>query len=109
MARGVTSGRHHIQGVHVGEIAGGIFLRQFGGRNAALVGPVDDLVLDIRHVLDVFELIAAKFDIAADDVKKDIAHGMAEMAVIVRRYAANIHLDRVADGHELLFLSGHRR
>ena len=63
-----------------------------------LVGAVDNLIVDIGDVLHVLHLIAAKLEVAPDDIEDDVAHGVADVGVVVGGNAADVHLDLVALG-----------
>src|SRR5436309_269603 len=62
-------------------------------------GPIDDLVVHVREVLDERDVEAAGFQVSPDDVEDDGAAGVAQVNVVVDRHAAHIHPD----------LAGHQR
>ena len=53
--------------------------------------PLDDLVVHVGEVLDEFNLVAAELQIAPDHIEHERTPRMADMAVVVDRYAADIH------------------
>ena len=71
--------------------------------DALLVGAADHLVVDIREVLDVLDLVALVFQIAAQRVEHDERARVADVEIVVDRRAAavNAHLARL-DGLEFL-------
>ena len=74
-----------------------------------LVGPVDDLVVDVREVADIGDLISAVSKIAIDHVEDDGGPGMADMAEVVDRDPADIHPHLILlEGNKILFLSCQR-
>ncbi len=75
------------------------FLGQGVTVDPPLVGPVDDLVVDVGVVADVVDLVTGKPEIAVDDVEDDIGAGVADMAVVVHGHATDVHAD----------LAGHQR
>ncbi len=83
--------RHDIQSFHVFLKTGSVLLRQLPRRNAQSVRPVDNLVINIGDILDRLDLIALVLQIAADDIKDDVAHGVANMALVVGGDPADIH------------------
>ncbi len=56
-----------------------------------LVGAVDDLVVDVGVVADKGHVIAGILQVAIDHIEDDAGPGMADVAVIVDRHAADIH------------------
>ena len=41
------------------------------------------------------DLVAAIFEVAADDVEDQRRHGMTDMRIIVNRHAAHVHFDEI--------------
>ena len=72
-------GLKDIKRGHVLEIALGIFGGQLFDGDTEAVGMVNDVVLDIGDVFHVLDLIAAEFQVTADDIEDNIAHGMADV------------------------------
>ena len=62
-----------------------------------LVGAVDDLVVDVGIVADVGDIVAGILQIAEDHVEDHVGPGMADMAVVVDRYPADIHAGLAGD------------
>ncbi|MBA7561529.1 hypothetical protein ES708_03167 [subsurface metagenome] len=84
-----------IQGFHIFLKTVGVLLGKLGGGNAALVGAVDNLVVDIGDVLHVLDPVIAEPEVAPDDIKDDIAHGVADVGVVVGGDAADVYLNLV--------------
>ena len=82
----------------------------FGNRfviDPLLVGPVDDLVIDVRKVADIGHVISAVSEIAVDRVEDDGRPGMADVGEIVDRDPADIHPDLfLLEGNKFFFLAG---
>src|SRR5438876_894052 len=68
-------------------------------RETQFPGPIDDLVVHVREVLDERDVEASVFQVAADDVEDDGAAGVAEVRIIIDRHPAHVHAD----------LAGHQR
>src|SRR5436309_1014801 len=83
----------HVQGAHVVQERIDVILRVREGGLPGLFRPSDDDLLDVREVLDVRDAMAQKLEIPARRVEIDVRPGVAEVAVIVRRRAADVHLD----------------
>ena len=103
---GVDVGGQDVQAGHLGGVLGDELFGQLLGRDAQVVGPGDDAVVDIGVVLDVAHLVAAVLQVAAQHVEDDVAHGVAQVALVVGRDAADVHLHRAWAGHELFLLAG---
>ncbi len=88
---GFDGGTQHPQPVHVLVKGGNVAIRDGAVITAFLVGPVDDLVVDVGIVADIGHLIPAKTQVAVDHVKDDPGPGMADVAEVVDRHAADIH------------------
>jgi hypothetical protein len=58
---------------------------------AVLDGAADDLVVDVGDVAHVGHVEAAHLEPALNHVERDHRAGMAEVAVVVDRHAANVH------------------
>ena len=72
-----------------------------------VVGAVDDLVVDIGEVADEGDLPVAVAEVANKGVEHDHRPGVAHVAVIVDRHAADIEADvSWLDGLEVLDLAG---
>src|SRR6185437_2903327 len=56
----------------------------------------DDLVVNIREVLDVIDRVAAELQVAAHDVDMDVQPGVADMRMILGRESADIHCHGLA-------------
>ncbi len=102
---GINIGPLYIQGIHILKVLLDEPLRQLLSRDAERICPGDDLIIDIGKVLYMSDLVAAEFEIAVHHIEDDIAHGMADVAGVVGRHSADVHLDLVATGDEFLFLT----
>jgi hypothetical protein len=93
VARGSKSGRQDAQRgrifVHRLDEAAG----QLAHRLAVLDGALDDLVVDVGDVADVLDLVARSLEPAVDDVEGHHHPGVTDVAVIVDRHPAHVHID----------------
>ncbi len=94
-----------VQGVHVLHERVHVLFGQFPDADAQHGGLVDYLVVDIGEVLHALHFIAAELQIAADGIEVDVAHGVADVRLGLRRDAADVHLDLFALRDELFFLA----
>jgi len=83
----------HVQGAHVVQERIDVILRVREGGLSGLFRPSDDDLLDVGEVLDVRDAVSQELEIPARRVEIDVRSGVAEVAVIVRRRAADVHLD----------------
>src|SRR5207245_554624 len=83
----------HVQGAHVVQERVDVVLSVREGGLPGLFRPADDDLLDVREVLDVRDAMAQELEIPARRVEIDVRPGVAEGAVVVRRRAADVHLD----------------
>jgi hypothetical protein len=60
---------------------------------AVLDGALDDLVVDVSDVADVLDLVARRLEPAVDDVERHHHPGVTDVAVIVDRHPAHVHVD----------------
>ena len=71
-----------------------------------LVGPIDDLVIDVCKVTDESDLISTILKIAIDHIEDDGRPGMANMTEVVNRDTANVHSNLILEtGNKFLFLA----
>ena len=66
-------------------------LGERGDALAVLVGPAQDLVVDIGDVAHIGDIKAAMAQVASDDVEGHHHPGMAQVAVVVDGHAAHVH------------------
>ncbi len=83
--------------------------RQFQRRDAHLRRALDNLVLDIGHVLDVRDFEAARFEHAAQHVVGHESARVPDMQRVVRRHAANIERDFARLARRQLFFLARQR
>ena len=103
---GVFVGPADMELVHDFEIRGDIAVGNRIPRDAFAVGSVDDLVVNVGEVLDVRDFITEVFQVALDDVPGDERTGVAHVGMVVRRDAADVHLDLARrNGDEGFFLT----
>ena len=76
---------------------------------AVLVGPRDDLVVDVRDVADVRQPVSAMAKVPRHHVKYEEHPGVAEMAVVVDRHAADVHADPAFGKRAERFLASSER
>ncbi|MNX70705.1 hypothetical protein D3C86_1019760 [compost metagenome] len=65
-------------------------------RLAVLVGPIDDLVVDVGDVAHVGQVVAAEAQPARHQVERDHAAAVAQVAVVVHGHPADVHAHLVA-------------
>ncbi|MBT9160833.1 MAG: hypothetical protein DDT26_02129 [Dehalococcoidia bacterium] len=53
----------------------------------------------------MFDLVAAEFEIAPHDIEDDVAHGVADVAGVVRRYPADVHFHLIPTGDKFVLLT----
>ena len=99
----VFGGALDVEGVHSAEIVGDELLDQFVLRYAALLGPLNDLVVNIGEVLHVAHVVALVLKVAAQGVEHDVAESVSNVGCRVRRYAADVHFDFVGVGGDKFF------
>ena len=105
----VDIGMADVQRIHRLEIGLDVAVGDVLPRHAFLVGRIDDLVVDIREVLDVVDLVALLGKVAADDVPGHEGACIADVRVVVRRDAAAVDADlALLERLELLLAAGHR-
>ena len=94
---GFKVGRQHAEGrgvpVHFLDEAFG----QRGDRFIILPGAGDDLVVNVGDISDIKHLQPPAFEITADHVEHDHDPRVADMAEIIDRHAADVHLDLAGD------------
>ena len=105
----VDIGMADVQRIHRLEIGLDVAVGDVLPRHAFLVGRIDDLVVDIREVLDVVDLVALLGEVAADDVPGHEGACIADVRVVVRRDAAAVDADlTLLERLELLLTASHR-
>jgi len=91
--------------VHRGDETAG----ELRDRFAVLDGALDDLVVDVRDVAHVFHVIAGRTQPARDNVERHHHPCMTDVAVIVDRDPAHVHVDLAGlDGNENLLVTRER-
>ena len=82
-------------------------LGEFILADAGFLRPLDYLVVHIGKVLDMLDLVALVFQVAAEGVENDVAEGVADVGGRVRRHPTDVHLYGFAVGrNEVQFLAG---
>src|SRR5437867_2477061 len=81
------------QPLHVFLVCREIPIYDFGPGLALPVRPLDDLVIHVRKVPNVLDPVFLILQIPADYVEGNGRAGMAEMAAIIDRHAADVHAD----------------
>ncbi len=99
--------RRNIKRRHILIVEPDIPLGNFRNSNTFSVGAVDDFIVNVREIFHVSHLVAASPKMAEHDIKNHGGTGMADMADIISRNAANIHTNFVfANRMHNFFLSG---
>ena len=93
---GINISPTDIQSIHVGKIAAGKFFRQLSGRYTKFISTVYNLIVNIGDILHILHLVVTELEIAPDDIKDDIAHGMTEVCLVIGSNTADIHFYLVA-------------
>ena len=92
-----------VEGVHGVEIVADELLDQIVLGYAALLGALDNLVVNVGEVLDVAHPVALVLKVAAQRVEDDVAESVADVGCGVGGDAADVHFDFVGvGGHEFL-------
>ena len=73
--------------VHGGDVAIGQLLDRF----TALIGAIDNLVVDIGNVAHILDLIALRHQPAVHHIEHHHDAGMAQVTEVVDRHAAHVH------------------
>ena len=95
--------RTDAQPLRVGEIRVDIARGDFGHGAALGLGLGDHLIVHVGEVLHEHDLVAAVFEIAAQQVEKHEAARVADVDIVVDRRAAGVHPHpAVADGQFFL-------
>ena len=105
----VHIGALHIQFIHGFEISLDIAPGNITPGNTLFISRIDDLIINIRKILDVVNLIALLRKITADDIPGHERTGIADMRMVVWRNSAAIDADLALFKRlERLLLTGHR-
>ncbi|BAF58477.1 hypothetical protein PTH_0297 [Pelotomaculum thermopropionicum SI] len=97
----------HVQGVRIFKIFADVPAGKRKGVIPLLLRPVDDLVVHVGKVLDEQDLIALMDQVAPHGVKKHQGAGVAQVDVIIRCGAADVHADPARFARlEVLFAPG---
>ena len=84
-------------------------LGQYAHRLLVLYRPFDDLVIDIRNVAHVGHIQPARAQPTTHHVKHHHHAGMPQMAVVIHRHPAHVHIDLARrDGDKILFTACQR-
>ena len=84
-----------------------VFLTDLLGGDPFFFGAVDDLIVHIGEVLDVFDLVSPVFQILSQRIEYDERPGVSDVEIIVHGRTADIHPDLAFfDGLQFFFLSG---
>ena len=57
------------------------------------IGSMNDLVVDIGEILYIMHVVSARLEPSVNQIKREIASCMAEVATVVHRHATDIHRD----------------
>ena len=98
-----------IQHIHFFKINVDIASADIAPRHAFLIGGVDDFVVNVGKVLHMQHVVAFMLQKAADYVPRYKGARIADMRVVVRRNAANIHIGFAGvQRYKFFFLFGER-
>ncbi len=89
----VEGGGFDVQVLHVLLEVIDVAFRELEGIDAHFIGAADDLVIHVGEVHGVLNIIAAVFEVPADNVEHHSGHRVADMSFVVDSRAADIHLD----------------
>ena len=99
----------HVQRLHHRVKFSDVVFRQLSPVALLGVGAADDLVVDVGEIRDELNAVAAVFQIAPHDVRRDRRTRVAQMQRVVNRRPADVHAHALAgriDRLEFLFLTG---
>ena len=83
--------RQAAEGLHVGVEGLNIHFGQLFGRDASLIGTVDNFVVHIGEIAHKRHLVTGELEVTIDDVKGDQGTRMTNMGTVVYRYPTHIH------------------
>ena len=86
----VVVGRQDIECCHVGLEELDLACRELAPVHACGRGPLEEGVIDVGHVLDVGNALAAVTPRTVQKVERDIARGMAHVGGVVRGDSADV-------------------
>ena len=89
---GIYIGPAYMERIHDLEIGINIPVRNCFPVGAFRIGFIDNLIIHIRKILYEFHLVAHIFQVAANHIPGHCRTGIADMGMIVGRYAAHINL-----------------
>ena len=81
-----------------------IALGNLGEINMLLVCASDYFIVDIREILNELHIVAAIFEIAAQDIEDAQRAGVADVDIVIHGRAAGVHLDLARSYRDELFL-----
>lgn len=84
--------------VHVGEEGLLQFLGELGEGGLGFPDAADDFVFDVGDIHDVEDIVAAEFEVAAEEVGEDEGAEVADVGAVIDRWAAAVHADLSAFG-----------
>ena len=93
-----------IESVGVGPELFYIALGNLGEINMLLVCASDYFIVDIRKILDELHIVAAIFEIAAQDIEDAQRAGVADVDIVIHGRTAGVHLDLARSYRDELFL-----
>ena len=81
------------QSVAIGKILFDIAVGHFFRRDPLLLGFGDDFIVHIRKVLNIGDLVSSVLQVSPHGIKYNHGAGVADVYVIVYRWAADVHFD----------------
>ncbi len=103
-ALGLHGGALDVQLVHVHVELADELLGDFAGLFAHFARAFDDLVVDVREVADEVDVVPFVLEIAVEHVEDHAGAGVADVAEVVSRDAADVHVHVVVVGRGECFL-----
>jgi len=86
--------RQDVEGGHIFIVQRNIALGDLGNADAFPIRPINDFIVNVGEIFHIPHVVAARFQMAEDDIKHNRRAGVADVADIIRRNAANVHSDR---------------
>lgn len=93
-----------IESVGIGPELFYIALGNLGEINMLLVCASDYFIVDIREILDELHIVAAIFEIAAQDIEDAQRAGVADVDIVIHGRTAGVHLDLARSYRDKFFL-----
>ena len=89
----IVVGTEDVQSVHVLVVGFDVLLHEGFPIAVKFVRPLDDLIVDVREILNVVHVVAAGLKPPVNEVKRQVAACMTEMTAVVNGHTAHVHRD----------------